>query len=228
MPALPVHAIFGGMQIDGHWAGTPALVIRLMEHPDTEQRSPDEGMDGAYPMIEWDFDPANEVTLNGLLGRRIGSGPQFASVGAATLSSFACSYRERHILIVGREPGRHDIEPLVRLLVAAGRHVQIETTGQTAIAADHAWVTLRLLPAREPPPIAPEIAARANDVLACIRWKSDLDRVEQLFANRPTPVWLRPSMFADPGVYRQCLAVAVRHAGWRVTRANKPLTAEAS
>jgi len=223
---LPVNAIYGGMQPDGHWAGTPTLIIHLMQHPLAPLPAP-ESLDGSYPLVEWDTDAANEVSMNRLLERR-GVSAHFASVGAMTLATIASSYRERHVLIVGRDPGLHDLAPLVKPLVAAGRTVQIETTAMTpSLVIPDAWVTLLALPSRTATAenTNPENATRPDEILACIRWKADLERTELVYGRRKAPVWLRPSAFADEGIYRQCVAVASRHAGWRVMRPFRSLAA---
>ena len=225
MTPLPVNALFHGMQPHGAFAGTPSLIIRLMEHPDSTTVIDGEPVDSCYPLPEWEYDEANEVSLTVMLDRRT-SGPQFASVAPHRLSVLADGYRERHILILGREPGRHDICPLVEAFLARGRTVQIETTGGFKVEAPGAWVSLRALPTRRTDGIIPDAVARANEVLATIRWKTDLDRIELLFSARGTPVWLKPSAFAESWVYRQCVAVATRHTGWRVTRtARQPMDA---
>lgn len=224
---LPVNAIFSGMQPDGYWAGTPALIIHLMQHP-LAPLPPPESLDGSYPMTEWDIDPANEVSMNKLLERRGSNSPHFAYVGASTLASIASSYRERHVLIVGRDPGFHELGPLVKLLVAANRAVQIETTIMApSLVIPEAWVTLLALPSRTATAenTKPENASRPDEILACIRWKSDLERTELVYGSRKTPVWLRPSSMADDGIYRQCVAVAARHTGWRVMRPTRALSA---
>lgn len=215
---LPVNAIFSGLQKDGHWTGTPTLIIQLMEHP-LATIPPMESLDGSFPLPEYDLDQANEVSMNRLLARRTSS-PHFAYVGASTLSNLACSYREHHVLIISREPGRHEVAPLVKLLLESGRTVQIETTVMApSLVIPDAWITLLALPSRTTSADAkPENAARPDEILACIRWKADLDRAELLYARRSAVVWLRPSAFADGGIYRQCVAVATRHAGWRVVR----------
>lgn len=222
MATLPVNAIYAGLQPDGHFTGTPALVIQIMDHPRAATTAPQEGLDGSYPLPEWDLDTANEVSFDKLLIRR-GSSPHFANVGAATLAALAVSYRERHVLIVGRELGHHDIALLARLLLEAGRSVQIETTAMApSLLIANTWATLLALPSRQVPTSAAEagtgLPCRPNEVLASIRWRGDLDRAETSFANRKLPVWLRPSMYAEDGIYRQCLAVATRHPGWRVMR----------
>lgn len=215
MAILPVNAIFSGMQKDGHWAGSPALIIHLMEHPDASV-PPFESLDGSYPLTEWDMDPANEVSLNKLLTRRAGSA-HFAYVGASTLSMVACSYREKHVLIVGREPGHYDLAPLAKLLVEAGRHVQVQTTiMMQSLVIPNVWVSLFALPSGAAAAPAELSTLRPNEVVACIRWKSDLDRVEASYAQSSALIWLRPSSYAEAGIYRQCIAVATRHAGWRV------------
>lgn len=220
MTTLPVNSIASGMQQDGHWAGTPALIIQLMEHPLAAIPAA-ESLDGSFPLVEWSLDPVNEVSLNKLLTRRANS-PHFSYVGPTTLAEIARSYRERHILIVCREPGRHDIGALVKPMLAAGRSVQVETTMMTAsLVIEDLWITLLVLPNTAPDDYRPENAGRPDEVLACIRRKIDLERAENQFANRRMPVWLRLSPFAEDGIYRQCLAVATRHAGWRVTRPAK-------
>ena len=219
MSTLPVNAIYSGMQPDGHWGGAPTLIIQLMDHPDTAL-PPIESLDGSYPLAEWTFDSANEVSLNKLLSRRPGvCSPHFARLGASTLTVLITSYREPHVMFIGRDPGRYDLAPLVTQLLAAGRTVQIEATAlSAALAIPKAWITLLALPSRTVTSIdpAPSDAAAPNEVLASVRWKADLDRTELIYANRRIPVWLRPTAWAEDGMYRQCIAVATRHAGWRV------------
>jgi hypothetical protein len=222
---LPVNAIYSAMQPDGHFTGTPALIIQLMDHP-LAAIVPPEALDGTFLLPEWDLDQANEVSFDKLLARRTNSSPHFAYVGPSTLAALALSYHERHVLIAGRELGRHDIASLVKLLLAAGRTVQIETNlMDPALVIPDTWVTLLALPSRSTaaPEFKPENAGRPDEILASIRWRSDLDRAETTYANRRFPVWLRPSLYAEDGIYRQCVAVATRHAGWRVTRTAKAL-----
>lgn len=218
MTALPVNAIYSGMQMDGHWAGTPSLIIQLMEHPLANQL---EHLDGSYPVADWDLDYANEISINKLLARRSGaSSPHFSHVGPTTLSEIARSYRERHVLIIGREPGRHDVAPVARALLGAGRSVQILTTAMTpTLVIPDIWITLMALPSRTATTedVEPENATRPDEILACVRWRSDIDRAEALYARR-TAIWLRPSPLADESIRRQCVAVASRHPGWRVMR----------
>lgn len=216
---LPVNAMYSGMQPDGHWAGTPTLVIHLMQQMLAPLPAP-ESLDGSYPLVEWEIDAANEVSMNRLLERR-GSSAHYTNVGAMTLATIAASYRERHVLVVGRDLGQHELAPLVRQLLAAGRTVQVETTTMTpSLVIPGAWLTLLALPSRTATAenTDPQNADRADEILACIRWKADLDRSELVYGRRKAPVWLRPSAFADEGIYRQCVAVASRHAGWRVMR----------
>lgn len=217
MAILPVNAVFSGIQTDGYWIGTPALIVQLMDHPLTAI-SPVDGHDGFCLLPEWELDPANEISFDKLLTIR-GSSPRFSYIGALTLATLALSYRERHILIVGRELGRHDLAPLVKPLLDAGRAVQIETTAMApGLVIDRAWITLLLQPSRvATSEFKPENITRPNEVLVSVRWRSDLDRAESTYANRKMTVWLRPSQHAEAGIYRQCTAVATRHPGWRVT-----------
>lgn len=221
MSILPVNAIFSGVQSDGFWFGTPSLVIQLMDHP-LAAIAAIESHDGSYPFPEWDLDPVNEISFDKLLTIR-GSTPKFSYIGSTTLTTLALSFRERHVLIVGRELGLHDIASLAKPLLDAGRTVQIETTAMaSALVIDRSWVTLLTLPSREAAtPLQPDNTNRPNEVLACVRWRPDLDRAEAAYANRKMTVWLRPSQHAEAGIYRQCIAVATRHAGWRVIRPSK-------
>lgn len=220
MSILPVNAVYSGVQTDGHFLGTPALLIQVMDHP-LAAFAPD-NHDGAYPLPQWDLDPAHEISFDKLLTLR-GDSPRFSYVGTQTLSTLALSYRERHVVIVGRELGLHDIAPLVKPLLDAARTVQIETTAMApSLVIDKAWITLLLLPSRDTAAVFhPENASRPNEVLASVRWRSDLDRAEASYANRRATVWLQPSAHAEVGIYRQCLAVATRHPGWRVIRPSK-------
>ncbi len=222
MSILPVNAIFSGIQTDGYFLGTPSLIIQLMDHPQAAIAVP-ESHDGSYPLPEWDHDPANEISFNRLVSLR-GSSPHFANVGATSLTTLALTFRERHVLIVGRELGLHDIGVLVQLLLDAGRSVQIETTALApSLAIARTWLTLLMLPSKIKEATPPDALSRPNEVLACIRSRTDLDRTEGLYANRKVPVWLRPSQHAEGGIFRQCLAVATRHPGWRVIRPGRPV-----
>lgn len=226
MSTLPVNAIYSGILPDGHWAGAPTLIIQLMDHPATD-RQQTESLDGLHMTSEWPLDPANEVSLNKMLSRRAGiESPHFARIGASTLAMLVTSYNEPHVMFIGREPGRHDLAPLVTRLLESGRSVQIEAIVLSAsLAIPLAWITLLSLPSRTVAPIDPAPAASVmpNEVLACIRWKADLDRAELIYARSSAPVWLRPTASAEEGMYRQCVAVATRHAGWRVMPNGGPL-----
>lgn len=219
MPTLPVNAIFSGIQPDGHWAGTPSLIIQVMDVNPAD----DDSLEG-HPLEEWPYHPANEITLGKLLERR-GASAHFANIGHSTLSSVACSYRERHVLIYGRDPGLYDLEPLVAALLRSGRTVQVETTILPhAIVAAGLWVSLLSVPRQvgiDVPPPAPQ-SVRPDEVLASVRSRSDIDRIELAYGDRRVPVWLRPSPFAQGSVLRQCITVATRHPGWRVMTGSAP------
>src|SRR5690242_8970570 len=115
MSALPVCALYPCVWSDGYWCGTPALVIRLAEHPDTPPPQDDELPDDLPPVQRRVYGPDAAVTLNALLRQGSGS-PRYAIVGSATLAATASRYTERHVVISAREPGRHAIDPVVRAL----------------------------------------------------------------------------------------------------------------
>lgn len=219
MTSLPVNAIGSGSQLTGYWTGTPALVIRLMENPEA---SVDPSVDrDAWPLTDWDFDPNNEISTSRLLGKSSQSTPHFAYFGASVLASLALSYREQHIIFVGREPCGHDLSSVIRLLREGGRQVQVETAGhakQLPPVGHAVWVTLRALPMEDWGGIDPNVIARADEILVYARTKDDLDRAERLFGKLTTPVWLGPAPCAEPAVYFKCFNVACRHIGWRAFR----------
>lgn len=219
MTAIAVNAIHSGMQLDGHWTGTPSLMVQLMDHP----TAPSVIVDGAYPIAEWDYSQPNEIAITKLLSRRNGAtSPHFSTVGPGALAEIIHSFRERHVVLFCREPARWELGPLIYLLRSAGRTVQVLTTVMSeSLQPPDVWVSLVALPSLVPAG-EPEAHARwPSEVLACIRWRSDLDRCEALFS-RMGMIWLRPSPLAEDGIYRQCIAVATRHLGWRVTRKPPP------
>jgi 7-carboxy-7-deazaguanine synthase len=188
-----------------------------MENPDYIV----EGSEDAWPLMDWDFDPNNEVSTSRLLARSGGSSPHFAFFGPAALTATILSFREQHVLIAGREPCGFDIEPVIRLLRAAGRQVQIETAGNAKrlpSAQAGVWLTLKALPMQDWTHIAAPVVSRADEVIIYIRNKRDLDRAEQMFGSLTMPVWLGPAPSAEPSVYAKCFAVATRHLGWRAFR----------
>lgn len=217
MTTIAVNAIHSGMQMDGHWSGTPSLMVQLMDHPTSPV--PEYYIDTAYPTAGWNYEAANEVSLNKLLNRRTGTqSPHFSIVGPGALAEVISSFRERHIVLFCRDPGKWDLPPLLTLLRAAGRSIQILTTVMLDVDQPGLWVSLVALPDKEPVDLTLSLMARwPSEVLACIRWRSDLERAEALYS-RMGMVWLRPSPLAEDGIYRQCVAVATRHMGWRVTR----------
>lgn len=218
MTSIAVNTIHSGMQMDGHWTGTPSLMVQLMDHPS----APSVIVDAAYPTAEWDYAPANEIAVTKLLSRRNGAtSPHFSLVGSGALAEIIHSFRERHVVLFCREPGRWDLAPLISLLRSAGRTIQILTTVMAECwQPPEVWVSLVSLPDKQPAGGPEPHAQWPSEVLACIRWRSDLDRAEAMYS-RMGMVWLRPSPLAEDGIYRQCIAVATRHLGWRVTR--KPL-----
>lgn len=215
MTSIAVNAIHSGMQLDGHWTGTPSLMVQLMDHPST----PGVVLDGAYPIPEWDYSEANEIAITKLLSRRIGAtSPHFSLVGCGALAEIIHSFRERHVVLFCREPARWSLDPLIALLRSVGRTVQVVTTVMSeSWHAPEVWVSLIALPVKPGAPAQEREPGWPSEVLACIRWRSDLDRAEALYS-RMGMVWLRPSPLAEDGIYRQCIAVATRHLGWRVTR----------
>ena len=215
MTSIAVNAIHSGMQMDGHWTGTPSLMVQLMDH----QSAPRVMLDGAYPAAEWDYIPANEIAITKLLARRNGAtSPHFSLVGCGTLAEIIHSFRERHVVLFCREPARWDLIPLIELLRSAGRTVQVLTTVMSDfLRPPEIWVSLVTLPIKQAAGEPPSYPHWPSEVLACIRWRSDLDRAEALYSHMAM-VWLRPSPLADEGIYRQCIAVATKHLGWRVTR----------
>lgn len=220
MSSIAVNAIHSGMQMDGHWAGTPSLMVQLMDHPST----PGVMLDGAYPAADWNYDEANEIAITKLLSRRIGAtSPHFSLVGPGSLAEIINSFRERHVVLFCREPIRWDLDPLIDLLRSAGRSIQVVTMVMSeSLKSSDVWVTQVALPDRRPPEENPEaLCLWPHEILAGIRWRCDLDRAERLYS-RMGMVWLRPSPMAEDGIYRQCIAVATRHLGWRVTRKPAP------
>lgn len=220
MSSIAVNAIHSGLQLDGHWSGTPSLMVQLMDHPS----APALGLfDTAYPTAEWDYEQANEIAITKLLTRRNGAtSPHFSIVGPGALAEILRSFRERHVVLFCRDPARWDLTPLVALLRSAGRSVQVLTTVMSdSLELPDFWTSLVAMPDRQPAGDTEPCPQCPSEVLACIRWRSDLDRAEALYS-RMGMVWLRPSRLAEDGIYRQCIAVATRHLGWRVTRKPAP------
>lgn len=209
MSALPVNAILSGIQPDGHWTGTPSLIVGLVSHPDA---TPLPDTVNSLPVPEWKYDAANEVTINRLMTRNGRASPHFANIGPSTLFIWAKSYRERHIVLAGHEAGRHDLAPFIQRMVEASRTVQVITTDLRGCVGLGAWVTLLALPSQS---FALDVYDTPPDeVVADIRWRADLDRVAALYSN--LPVWLRASPVSDTNVYAQCVAAATKRPAWRV------------
>lgn len=219
MTSIAVNAIHSGLQMDGHWSGTPSLMVQLMDHPAAQGPSL---LDAAYPIAEWDYEQPNEIAITKLLSRRNGAtSPHFSLVGSGALAEIIHSFRERHVVLFCRDPARWELAPLIALLRSAGRTIQVLTTVMSDSWEPRVWVSLVAMPNRQPAGNPEPCPQCPSEILACIRWRSDLDRAEALYS-RMGMVWLRPSALAEDGIYRQCIAVATRHLGWRVTRKPSP------
>lgn len=212
MSELPVNAILPGIHPSGYWAGTPCLNIHLMT-PDNAV-PPDDTDDDDWPMQE-----KNEISFSRLLSKGADASPHYSNVGANTLTAIALNRRERHVVIIGRETGCHDLELFIHLLRLGGRQVQLQTTGRGKIAPpDDAWVTLCARPMLDWSVIDTLTAKRANEIVGQVRGRPDLDRFDLAFGNTAAPVWLSPARSAEPAVFYQCVSLAAKHVGWRAFR----------
>lgn len=210
MISLPVNTIHASVQSEGAWSGTPTINIRLMPKPDEEPS------DVSWPQPDWEFDEKREISLTKLLAKRRGpQTPEFAYIGIATLANLVSNFQQKHVVLLAREPGRHDIEQLVKLLAQTGRRVQIETAGQCRTVVPSAWITLRANPRHE---MHPDTIERADEVLVYVRDRADVARAEMIFGGQRRPLWIRPAPSAEPNMYQECLTAAARHFEWRAFR----------
>ncbi len=212
---LAVNEIFETMQGEASFTGTPAVFVRL------------QGCSVGCPWCDtkhtWDRPRAMVRPLGDILLKVIESAT-FAEVTPQELVGVILSFRARHVVITGGEPADYDLFELSELLIAAGRTVQLETSGTSPIRiAELAFVTVS--PKIEMPGKRVLIGAslrRANEIKMPVGSVRDIAALREVLglldserAVRAPLVYLQPLSTSEKAT-KLCVQAATEY-GWRVS-----------
>jgi 7-carboxy-7-deazaguanine synthase len=132
---LPVNELFETVQGEGFHTGTPAVFIRLQGCP--------VGCPWCDTKYTWaDPEIAREISAGDVVTKNLGE-ESFGWMSVSSMVELVSQYRSKHVVITGGEPCLYDLLPLTTELIAAGKRVQIETSGTFAVQCDPGtWVTV--------------------------------------------------------------------------------------
>lgn len=209
--SYPVNEIFETVQGEAHFTGTPAVFVRL------------QGCDVGCPWCDtkhtWPVNPTEEVPIAAMMAKDR-DGQTWADMSAEQIAEAVSEFRARHVVITGGEPCNYELSPLCAALLAAGRTVQIETSGtRTVNASGSVWVTVS--PKIGMPggfKVRADAIERADEIKFPVGKPTDVDTLKGLLREhrwRPSLVWLQPLSRSEKATK---LAIeAATENGWRVS-----------
>ncbi len=207
---LPINEIFESLQGEGSLTGSPAMFVRL------------QGCTVGCPWCDtkytWPLDPAEAIAVSGVLAKERESA-SYAFMDVATIAKLATGYQARLVVITGGEPCAHDLRALTSALLAAGKRVQVETSG-TELPRVPAEVFVTVSPKLDMPGgrvVLAEAVCRANEIKMPVGHHSDVTALQRLLhsTGARAPVFLQP-LSRSPKATRLCIDAATRF-GWRVS-----------
>lgn len=159
MTNLRVREIFPTIQGEGHWAGAPALFVRL------------QGCDVGCPWCDtkesWDFGAPD--ILIALPGTAL---PDYL------VKHYGANPAVHHIVLTGGEPAAYDLVVLTTMLISRGFRVSLETSGTYPIRVhDDTWVTVS--PKWDMPggrKVRDDALYRANELKVVVGKAEDIER----------------------------------------------------
>ena len=209
---LPVNEIFETVQGEASWTGTPAVFVRF------------QGCDVGCPWCDtkhtWAVDPAKEVPAAVMFTKRADSGTYARFFPGDLVLQILSTTTARHVVLTGGEPALYDLTALSRVLIEAGRSVQLETSGTSKIQIDAAaFVTLS--PKLNMPgglEVRQDAIIRGDELKWPVGKPADVERLKHfLTAYRFSGkrVWLQP-LSQSPKATALCIAAATQN-GWRIS-----------
>lgn len=211
---MRVNEIFNSIQGEGRFTGTPSVFVRL------------QGCDVGCPWCDtkhtWDNGVA--TPLQEMVAKAADSNA-VAELDDGALASVVLARRERHVVLTGGEPCANDLANLCAELEAAGRRVQIETSGTYPVrCSDDAWVTVSPkinMPGRRA--LVTQAVLRADEIKMPIGKQDDVDRLLSMMSlyfpdgssARTPPVYLQPLSLSKSAT-RLCMDAAAAN-GWNVS-----------
>jgi 7-carboxy-7-deazaguanine synthase len=207
----PVNEVFETVQGEAGFTGTPAVFIRLQGCP--------VGCSWCDTKHTWEVKPERHVSLQLLLDKT-SDADTWTELSEGDVVALVGAFDARHVVITGGEPCLHNLEPLTRALLSAGRSVQVETSGTHPIrVAPSTFVTVSpKLDMAGGFDVLDDALQRADEVKHVLGKALDFEKLSSriLPKLRPgTPVWLQP-LSQSPVATRLCVRLATSH-GHRVS-----------
>lgn len=209
---LPVNEIFETMQGEAKWTGTPSVFVRLQGCP--------VGCPWCDTKHTWyQHGSVQEITHLEMQNKSEDS-DKYAVMEVDDLVVMILRYRAKHVVITGGEPAMYDLRELSNKLMAAGRTVQLETSGTSEIKIDPcAFVTVS--PKCSMPgglTVRWDAIDRADEIKHPVGKERDIENLKTLltmYEVKNKPVWLQPLSQAEKAT-ALCVEAATVN-GWRVS-----------
>lgn len=172
---LFVNEVFASVQGEGYFTGEPAVFVRM------------QGCLCQCPWCDtkhsWKMPEPNELKLDFALAKT-GDAPRYATTDADELADYIIgAYAQiKLIVITGGEPCLQDLMPLIKRLEAAGKQIQIETSGTAPITvSESTFVTVS--PKIDMPggtALVDQALARADEIKMVIGTPEDVAKLDAL------------------------------------------------
>lgn len=205
---LRVNEVFGTIQGEASWAGTPSVFVRLQGCDvgcpwcDTKYTWPDSFVDGSRDDV---------FERSGMVGG-------FDWDDAELLAAIMERFQSRHIVLTGGEPLQQDADWFCEMALGAGYSVQVETSGtyERRLPPD-VFVTVSPkvgMPGRRV--VSRAMLKRADEIKFPIGKMSDIQKLQALLPEtNGAAIWLQPlSMSAKATAL--CIEQCVAH-NWRLS-----------
>lgn len=136
--------MFYSLQGEGHFAGTPAIFVRL--------GGCDVGCSWCDVKDSWDADAHPKKSVQ-------------------EIADFCDEHPSDFVIVTGGEPAMYDLTDLCNELRARGKRIHIETSGAHPVIGQFDWITYS--PKKFKAPLS-EVAAKAHELKVVVLNKSDL------------------------------------------------------
>jgi len=199
-----VNEIFATIQGEAKFTGTPSVFVRM--------QFCDVGCSWCDTKHTWDLE-GNEILVTDMLDKKIDSS-DYTELSAKDLTELLCAYKIDHIVITGGEPCAYDLNPLTDALIAAGKSVQIETSGTYPIMChENVWVTVspKIGMNRK---VLPSSLHRANEIKHPVGKQKDIQNLRDLEL-KDKVIWLQP-LSASKKATNLCIETAIEN-NWNVS-----------
>lgn len=182
---VAINEIFETIQGEAKFTGTPSVFVRLQYC--------DVGCAWCDTKHTWELGTFDQIPFGEMLNKGEDS-PKYALAEVNVLVAYLISLRPNHIVITGGEPCVHDLSILTSMLIAAGKSVQIETSGTYEILCHpRTWVTVSpkigMAGKKE---VLQSALQRANEIKHPIGKAADVQNLKSLSKGLNKVIWMQP------------------------------------